>query len=563
MLECPKKTHKIHKFTYDGNMYVADLDRCQVLEIDQIIWDILELCSSYDNEQLIEELSKKYDDETLIIEALEELGEAEKRGLIFSKGRRHDDSEAFQNGRLKIFIPLRCASYFSNTSFAASGSNIAIYHTITALAKYADVYVMGDGEIEVDGIYEIPLNLEGIISSLNLKRQSYDGILGSMDDYNLSFLLRYSDIPIIMPIYALRGHGGQIVNQTLRWYASMRDFDAFVVPTESVKRFYSRFVMDTDCFHVIPLGVDLEHFKPMDKQVAKKEIAEILNDTRIQENKIVGFLSRFQPEKGAGIYIKIAKMNPQTIFLAVAPALNVYSLRELPENFIYAGHQPREVLPLFLNAFDVYCLPSMVGEETFGLAVLEAMACGTPPVVPNFDGLPEVVSDAGIVVESLMFSDEIGSFAGYVSPAAMSQGINLLLDNEEERMNLGKKARQRALSFTWDWSARRIIELFKELNRKKRANRNRNFSVFFAPYLNKSERMVKYRSILTNLTENNENPLMFNAYPQSVEEGLVLALLKMGHTFHEVEAVLTHLCKDKEKASDILYKVRGFRDAIS
>ena len=55
------------------------------------------------------------------------------------------------------------------------------------------------------------------------------------------------------------------------------------------------------------------------------------------------------------------------------------------------------------NAFDVYCFLSMSGEETFGLTVLEAMACGVPPIVPNFDGVPSVVGDAGLIADAENF----------------------------------------------------------------------------------------------------------------------------------------------------------------
>ena len=152
---------------------------------------------------------------------------------------------------------------------------------------------------------------------------------------------------------------------------------------------------DQSVFHTIPWGVDHKKFHPLDKQKAKNEIAKMLNKPQIASLPVVGFFSRFQPEKGAGIYIKIAKRLPHTCFLMTAPTLNFYEHQQLPSNLICAPQQPRDQLARLINAFDVYCFPSMVGEETFGLALLETMACGVPPVVPRLDGLPEVVGDAG------------------------------------------------------------------------------------------------------------------------------------------------------------------------
>jgi len=56
----------------------------------------------------------------------------------------------------------------------------------------------------------------------------------------------------------------------------MRDYDAFMVLTESGRELYFRFVMDTSLFLVIPNGVDLDHFKPMNKAEARSEVAGML-----------------------------------------------------------------------------------------------------------------------------------------------------------------------------------------------------------------------------------------------------------------------------------------------
>jgi glycosyltransferase involved in cell wall biosynthesis len=305
------------------------------------------------------------------------------------------------------------------------------------LAKYADVYVAGESKKQIaEGIYEVPLN------HFDLKWEDYDGILAYHSELflDLLHLFRVANVPILIQIYAPRGHAGKAINSILFHYSAMRDFDGFAAPSASVGRFYSQFVPDTSCFYVLPMGVDGDEFKPMDKQTAKAEIAQMLDDSRITEKPVVGYLSRFQPEKGASIYIEVARRIPDAIFLVGAHTLRHYRLRDLPKNLIYAGFQPREKLPLLYNAFDVYCFPTMAAEETFGLTVLEAMACGVPPVVPNFDGVPDVVGDAGIVVEAENFSHDIGSFASYVSAEALSDGIQELLNQPEKRLLLGKQA---------------------------------------------------------------------------------------------------------------------------
>ena len=393
---------------------------------------------------------------------------------------------------------------------------------------------------------------------------NYDGVLLESHQGNQFLpLLHCIDAPFVVPIHAARGHNGDGINTGLLWYAAMRPFDAFLVPTHSVRDLYGRFVFDTDMFHAIPWGVDHNKFHPLDKQKVKHEIAKMLNTTQIETSPVVGFFSRFQPEKGAGIYIKIAKRLPEVCFLMTAPTLNIYAHQQLPPNLICAPQQPREQLARLINAFDVYCFPSMVGEETFGLALLETMACGVPPVVPQLDGLPEVVGDAGIVVPARAYDDEIGSFAGAVSPNVMADAVNTLLTDEKTRLELGRKARERSLTFTWDKTAQNVIALFRKLKRIQQLENGykRQFGISFAPYFNSRRRQIESRAVLSNITVQKERPLMKDRYAQPITEGLSLALLRK-HSRHEVEAVLHHLY-GQDRAQATLEKVFGFEESVN
>ena len=185
-------------------------------------------------------------------------------------------------------------------------------------------------------------------------------------------------------------------------------------------------------FNTLPNGVDSKLFQPMDKTAAKREVAEAVGDARIETMPTVGYLSRVQSEKGASVYLKLAELNPHLLFLIAGPNLGRYASRELPDNLVYAGFHPREKLPVIYNAFDVYCFLSMSGEETFGLTVLEAMACGVPPVVPNFDGVPSVVGDAGLIADAENFDQDIATLVSYPCPMDFSEKINLLVSNADD-----------------------------------------------------------------------------------------------------------------------------------
>jgi len=545
-------------------MYVADLSQCLVLEIDEIVWDILDLCPSFSSEEIIERLERKYDCD-LVIAALNSLATMEQQGLLFSNLENSlPVLETETSRKLKILV-LQRSPYATDITLAAGGVSVAHHNLIKSLEVYASLDVIGERDEKFsESVQGIRFQVNDKSALLKLMTNDYDGVLLESHQGNQFLSLLYCiNSPFIVPIHSARGHNSGCINTGLLWYAAMRPFDAFLVPTNSVRDLYGRFVFDKNMFHVIPWGVDHNKFHPLDKQEAKNEAAKMLNAPQIASSPVVGFFSRFQPEKGAGIYIKIAKRLPEVCFLMTAPTLNIYEHQQLPPNLICAPQQPRDQLARLINAFDVYCFPSMVGEETFGLALLETMACGVPPVVPRLDGLPEVVGDAGIIVPAQAHDDEIGSFAGMVSPDVMAEAVYTLLTDEKTRLALGQKARKRALTFTWDKTAQNVIALFRKLKQTQALEDRykRHFAISFAPYLNNRRRQIECRAILNNITLQKERPLMKDHYAQSIEDGLSLSLLRK-HSRHEVEAVLHHLY-GQERAEAILEKVFGFEESVN
>ena len=364
-------------------------------------------------------------------------------------------------------------------------------------------------------------------------------------------------------LYAGHGGTGPISVLYSLHYAALRDYDAFTVPTDSVGDFYSRFVWDKSVFNTVPNGVDLDLFHPMDKQQARQALTELVGDERIKTMPTVGYLSRLQAEKGASIYLKLAELNPDILFLQAGWNEGRYAHKKMPSNLVYVGFHPREKLPLIYNAFDVYCFPSVSGEETFGLTVLEAMACGVPPVISDFDGVPSVVGKAGLIVPTVHFDQDIATIASYASPLDFSEKVNLLLDNVELRQNFAQKALKRAQTFTWDKTANRILSLFAELNQKKELVCENRLLPFFAPYWNNYRKQIEQKAILLNIDTRYETPLNpFGTFNQKVEDGLVISLLK-DHTCREVETVLCEFVKDEDTAKAILARCYGFIQATA
>ena len=566
MFDSPKTLHQLHLFEENGVLYAADIEKARVVELSTVMVDILKLAETQTNEEIVQTLKISSYIEDDILEAFERFEELDKEGLLFNRGENFTETLALESERRKLLvaIPGITIDSFFDIETLYAGTNMALSYMFQHLTKYVDLHFAGTQNRKlVDNVYEVDISVSDFGRLSRSINETYFGILTLHRDHEtwLLPLYQYTELPpMLVQCHAPRGHGGKALNSMLRHYAAMRDYDAFTAPSDYVREFYADYVWDTSFFNTLPNGVDSALFCPMDKAKAKIELAAEVGDNRIMATPTVGYLSRVQSEKGASVYLKLAELNPHLLFLIAGPHFGRYESRELPDNLVYAGFHPREKLPLVYNAFDVYCFLSMSGEETFGLTVLEAMACGVPPIVPDFDGVPSVVGDAGLIADADNFDRDIGTLVSYPSPVDFSEKINLLLNNDEMREALSQKARERALSFTWDKTARRIIQFFEELHRKRQLVSPNGLLNVFASEIETSDseqRTLKYKSVLLGMNKHYERSLMGDVlYSQRVEEGLVMTLLK-NHTVREAESFLAGFIEDEAEAKAILKRVRG------
>jgi len=99
-------------------------------------------------------------------------------------------------------------------------------------------------------------------------------------------------------------------------------------------------------------------------------------------------------------------------------------------------------LPPLYGGAVALAFPSLY--EGFGLPALEAMGCGTPVLASNSSSLPEVVADAGLLVDPLDVD-------------AIADGLSRLATDEPLRRELGVRGRARAASFTWERAAQETL----------------------------------------------------------------------------------------------------------
>lgn len=184
---------------------------------------------------------------------------------------------------------------------------------------------------------------------------------------------------------------------------------------------------------LIPYGIDLNIYKPGDKNIARKElnlplkariILFVANATRSNKYK------DYQTIESAINKIANNKQGDDILFVCVGEASEDKKIGALTIKYFGYQRDPR-VLAKFYQASDIYLHAAKT--ESFGLVISEAMACNLPVVATSVGGIPEVVEDC---------------VAGYLVPAgdgeAMCDRATHLLNNERLRFAMGDAASELA-----------------------------------------------------------------------------------------------------------------------
>ena len=226
---------------------------------------------------------------------------------------------------------------------------------------------------------------------------------------------------------ALGGRAGALAARAARRYAVhlYRQFDQVLAPSEAM----AAQLRDWGVAHVLrqPLGVDCELFHPGRADPAWRGALGLPADARL-----LVFAGRFAPEKNLPVLADaVRRLGPHYWLLAIGagpqpPAGD----RVLVQPVQPDAAQLAAVLAscdLFVHAGD---------QETFGLSVLEALACGTPVVARSAQGLAELV-DASV-----------GHGVAGSRPQDFAQAIAHVC--AQDRVALSKAARARATGYGWD-----------------------------------------------------------------------------------------------------------------
>jgi N-acetyl-alpha-D-glucosaminyl L-malate synthase BshA len=250
--------------------------------------------------------------------------------------------------------------------------------------------------------------------------------------------LHGSDVTILGRERALHGTTAQAVQEGDATTAVSRDL-AFEAE--------ATFTLEPDSVQVIPNWVDSKRFKPIvDPELRAKYVHS--------DEKLIVHVSNFRevkrPQDVVRVFAGIAKRTPARLVM-VGQGPERESCMELARELdvtgrvIFQDFEPR--IEKILGLADLFLLPSQL--ESFGLAALEAMSCGSPVVASNVGGLPEVV-EHGVT--------------GYLCPY---RNVEAMVDASLEALNkpeMRVRARARAVEmFHPDLILPRYVELYRSL----------------------------------------------------------------------------------------------------
>ena len=206
--------------------------------------------------------------------------------------------------------------------------------------------------------------------------------------------------------------------------------------------------INPDKVSTILLAAD-DNFKPINDQ---KKLNEIKKKYQIKDKFILHigsiFNRRHLPE-AIKAFEKLSKKLPNYQFLIVGvnhtnPFINIDKLIK-NKPIIHINYLQSRDLPLLYNAADL--LVYLSDYEGFGLPVLESISCGTPVVTKSIASIPEVAGKAAIYIQDNSDINEI------------EKAIYKGLTNQELRSNLIEKGLEQAKKFSWEKSAKQILDV--------------------------------------------------------------------------------------------------------
>lgn len=229
----------------------------------------------------------------------------------------------------------------------------------------------------------------------------------------------------------------------------------FVVSENTKKDLLKRFKYPPSQIHLTPCAPS-DFFKNSKPAKDHKSIQSIREKLHLP-TKFILAVGTLEPRKNFSTLIKsfviVKRKYPEYKLVIVgkkgwqyghiAAALKHYKLEK---DVIFTGYLEDEHLQQVYSLAEVFVFPSLY--EGFGIPPLEAMCCGCPVVSSNVASLPEVIGEAGLLIDPK-------------NAHKMAEAISSLISNDHIRSMFIERGKSQADKFSWRESAQKVLEVFE------------------------------------------------------------------------------------------------------
>ncbi len=195
---------------------------------------------------------------------------------------------------------------------------------------------------------------------------------------------------------------------------------------------------------IVHYGIDLNLFKPIHKKIFKKRT--VISVGALIKRKGYDYLLEAIKkvlEKDKNIHFLIIGDGPEKTKLK-----NLARKLGIVDNITFKDFIKNKDLPIFYSSSEFFALATL--HEGFGNVFIEAMACGIPVVSTNVAAVPEAVGEGGILVEPR-------------NPDQLAEAMLKLLNDENLRQELSKKALEQAKKFSIENRINKIEKIYRKV----------------------------------------------------------------------------------------------------
>ena len=541
-----KLSDGLYSFVQNAQRYVVDLEGGQFFPIDEIVWDILQVCPAPSLNALLDSLKDRYPERT-VLEGLWKLSRFDQLGYLV-------DGELFtppvppSRDRRRLFW-MQDFLYL-NLPYRKPSVTWTHFQLLRTLAQHADLHIGVPEEDQdrfdwlAEDIHKVPMYKGRKYSPVRYVTDNYDGTLALSPGYADELPFFYAPCPVLARVNSEIGDLEREINGVLAKYGVLREQDALIADASWVIEGYARLVGSREGFEVIPDGIDeidMPEWQGPINPTAKRPddvkafFAEHIGWVDCDSRPTVGLIFGTPLEDYLSIALRMSRCRPDWNFLILGKTA-ACSIFQLPENLRFwrpyqsDTNSALEDIYVVFKGIDVLFFNAVLGSSPSWL--WRGMAAGVPLVTSSYTPIPEVEGASRFIAV-----EQLGNYRTHIPIEAVMGEIDNLLCHPQARAELSAAGSKAAKGFTWTNTAEQFLSILDE--RQERAKESQfqqedfHFPSLFVRQYDKASGKTASQTVRFP-----------SRTPESLESGLIRELSRE-YNDREVRGILNALGKVK------------------